>query len=62
MMKRVTIFAFLILICVSIWSENAAERTKRDFVQLGLTLYEGNEVRVLPTGEIKFLDLFDEKR
>ncbi|MBR4307250.1 MAG: cardiolipin synthase [Bacteroidaceae bacterium] len=60
MMKRVAIFAFLILICVSIWSENAAERTKRDFVQLGLTLYEGNEVRVLPTGEIKFLDLFGE--
>ena len=45
---------------MSIWSENAAERTKRDFVQLGLTLYEGNEVRVLPTGEIKFLDLFGE--
>ena len=60
MMKRAFIFAFLILICVSIWSENAAERTKRDFVQLGLTLYEGNEVRVLPTGEIKFLDLFGE--
>ena len=60
MMKRVAIFAFLILICVSSWSENAAERTKRDFVQLGLTLYEGNEVRVLPTGEIKFLDLFGE--
>lgn len=60
MMKRVAIFALLILICVSIWSKNAAERTKRDFVQLGLTLYEGNEVRVLPTGEIKFLDLFGE--
>lgn len=60
MMRRALIFAFLILNCVAIWSENAAERTKRDFLQLGLTLYEGNEVDILPTGEIKFADLFGE--
>lgn len=41
------------------WGENAAERTKRDFVQLGLPLYEGNEVTILPTAEIKFRDLFE---
>ena len=41
------------------WGENAAERTKRDFVQLGLPLYEGNEVIILPTAEIKFRDLFE---
>ena len=41
------------------WGENAAERTKRDFVQLGLPLYEGNEVVILPTAEIKFRDLFE---
>jgi cardiolipin synthase len=41
------------------WSENSAERTKRDFQQLGLTLYEGNQVTILPTAEIKFRDLFE---
>ena len=40
------------------WSENSAERTKRDFQQIGLPIYEGNRVTILPTAEIKFLDLF----
>ena len=39
--------------------ENSAERTKRDFQQLGLPIYEGNTTRILPTAEIKFRDLFE---
>ena len=38
--------------------QNSAERTMRDFQQLGLTLYKGNKVQILPTAEIKFRDLF----
>ena len=59
MIKRVFILAFVLLCCLPCWSENSAERTKRDFQQLGLTLYEGNKVTILPTAEIKFRDLFE---
>lgn len=57
--KRVLIFAFVMLSYMPGWSENSAERTKRDFQKLGLTLYEGNQVTILPTAEIKFRDLFE---
>lgn len=58
MIKKVLIFAILLLSFVPGRSENSAERTKRDFQQLGLRLYEGNRTTVLPTAEIKFRDLF----
>ena len=38
--------------------EDSAERTKRDFLQMGIPMYESSEVRILPTAEIKFRDLF----
>lgn len=57
--KKAFLLVFALLNCVLCWSEDSAERTKRDFAQLGLMLYEGNEARILPTGEIKFNDLFD---
>ena len=57
--KRLFLLVFTLLSCLLGWGENSAERTKRDFQKLGLKLYEGNEVRILPTGEIKFRDLFD---
>lgn len=58
--KRHLLIAFVLLCCLPSRSENSAERTKRDFEQLGLTLYEGNKVTILPTAEIKFRDLFEE--
>ena len=58
MIKRLFILAFLLLSFVPGWSENSAERTKRDFMELGLPLHDGNQVTVLPTAEIKFCDLF----
>lgn len=58
MIKKVLILAILLLSFVPGRSENSAERTKRDFQQLGLRLYEGNRTTVLPTAEIKFRDLF----
>ena len=56
--KRTHLFAFALLFCLFGKGENSAERTMRDFQQLGLTLYEGNKVQILPTAEIKFRDLF----
>ena len=59
MMKRALIFTFILsTFCLFGKGENSAERTKRDFLRLGLSLYEGNKVTILPTAEIKFRDLF----
>ncbi|MBQ7462878.1 MAG: phosphatidylserine/phosphatidylglycerophosphate/cardiolipin synthase family protein [Bacteroidaceae bacterium] len=58
--KRHLLIAFVLLCCLPSRSDNSAERTKRDFEQLGLTLYEGNKVTILPTAEIKFRNLFEE--
>ena len=57
--KRALLLTFVLLCLLPIWGENSAERTKRDFQRLGLTIYEGNRVTILPTGEIKFRDLFE---
>ena len=59
MIKKVLFLALTLLAFTPGWSENAADRTKRDFQQLGLPLYEGNKTTILPTGEIKFHDLFE---
>lgn len=55
---RLVLFGFALLFYMQSWGENSAERTKRDFQRLGLSFYESNEVRILPTAEIKFRDLF----
>ena len=58
--KRLSLLAIIMLGCtLGVMGENSAERTKRDFARLGLTFYENNEVTLLPTGEIKFRDLFE---
>lgn len=41
------------------WGQDAAELTKRDFERMGLSIYEGNHVTVLPTAQIKFKALFE---
>ena len=56
--KRLLLVTFVLLSLLPCWSENSAERTKRDFHRLGLSFYEGNQVTILPTAEIKFRDLF----
>ena len=56
--KKHIFLTFALLSCLLVWAENSAERTKRDFVRLGLSIYENNQVRLLPTAEIKFRDLF----
>ena len=58
MTKRVLIFTSALLLSLFGWGENSAERTKRDFAQLGLSFYETSKVKLLPTAEIKFRDLF----
>ena len=57
--KRYSLFAFAILFCLLARAENSAERTKRDFLRLGLSFYEAHDIRILPTAEIKFRDLFE---
>ena len=57
--KKTLFFALWVLLCPHVQAEDAAERTKRDFMQLGLAFYEASEVKLLPTGETKFRDLFD---
>jgi len=57
--KRPLLFAFALLSCLLIMGENSAERTKRDFLRMGLPFYETGEVRILPTAEVKFRDLFE---
>ena len=54
-----SLFVLALFCCLFAMGDNSAERTKRDFVRIGLTLYEGNRVTILPTGEIKFRDLFE---
>ena len=56
--KRHLLFVFALLFCLVGRGDNSAERTKRDFLRLGLPIYENNQVRILPTAEIKFRDLF----
>ena len=59
--KRPLLPCIALLGCLlNVAGENSAERTMRDFKQMGLTIYENNEVRILPTAEIKFRDLFEE--
>ncbi len=55
--KPLFLFIFL-LSSLPFMAEDAAERTKRDFLRMGIPMYEASEVRILPTAEIKFRDLF----
>ncbi len=48
----------LLLCCQASRSENAAERTLRDFRRMGVPVYEADEVKLLPTATEKFHDLF----
>ncbi len=57
--KKPLLLVFMLLTSMLCWGENSAERTKRDFLQLGLTMYEAEDIRILPTAEIKFRDLFE---
>ncbi|MCR5851378.1 MAG: cardiolipin synthase [Bacteroidaceae bacterium] len=56
--RRHILFAFVLMNCLLGMSENSAERTMRDFQRLGLSFYENSQVRLLPTADMKFRDLF----
>ena len=57
--KRPLLFALALLLCLLCRGEDSAERTKRDFLQMGLQPYEATDVKLLPTATEKFSDLFD---
>ena len=56
--KRLPFLVLALLSCLLVLGEDSAERTKRDFMRLGLLPYESSRVTILPTAEIKFRDLF----
>jgi cardiolipin synthase len=61
MRKRLLVsFLILVLGLHTGYAQQADERTIADFRQMGLPFYEGNEVRLLTTGPIKFEDMFAE--
>ncbi|MBO7067299.1 MAG: cardiolipin synthase [Bacteroidaceae bacterium] len=61
MKSRLFCFFFLWLACTWVLrAQTSAERTIADFRRMGIPFYEGNEVRLLVTGEIKFQDMFPE--
>ena len=56
--KKPFILIFALLSCLLSWAQDAAELTKRNFLQLGLTILEHNQVTILPTAQVKFRNLF----
>ena len=56
--KKPLFLVIFLLSSLPFMAEDAAERTKRDFLRMGIPMYEASEVRILPTAEIKFHDLF----
>lgn len=56
--KRHLFFALAMMGFMLVSGENAAVRTRRDLQRLGLASHECSGARILPTGEIKFADLF----
>ena len=57
------LFLFFLVFVVSLlagYAQRADERTIADFRQMGIPFYEGNEVKLLTTGPIKFQDMFAE--
>ena len=59
MNKKLLILTFMMLTSMLCLGEDSAQRTMRDFQQLGLRIYGGNQARILPTAEVKFHDLFE---
>lgn len=57
------VFSFILgcfLSVLAVYSQQSDERTIADFRQMGIPFYEGNEVKLLTTGPIKFKDMFAE--
>ena len=54
----------LLLVClvgsITAQAQQSDERTIADFQRMGIPFYEGNEVRLLVSGQIKFQDMFPE--
>lgn len=61
-MKRRAFFFFLTFFISSFaaMAQRADERTIADFRQMGIPFYDGNEVKLLTSGPVKFEDMFAE--
>ena len=61
MRNRLSLSFFLFVIGLLVgYAQRSDERTISDFRQMDIPFYEGNEVRLLTTGPIKFRDMFAE--
>lgn len=58
MTRPVLLLAFMWLALQPVLGETSAERTMRDFARMGIPIYEAHDIRLLPTAEMKFRDLF----
>ncbi|MBP3712871.1 MAG: cardiolipin synthase [Bacteroidaceae bacterium] len=58
--KRILSLLTLLLLGLTCRGENSAERTMRDFRQIGLSSYQADDIRILPTAVEKFQALFSD--
>lgn len=57
--RRALALTLLLWLGLGAAAQNAADMTMRDFERLGLQGYAHNQATILPTGEIKFQDMFE---
>jgi len=61
MIRRYFLFSLIYIVgLLAAFAQRADERTIADFRRMGIPFYEGNEVKLLVTGPIKFQDMFAE--
>ena len=61
MIRRYFLFSLIYIVgLLAVFAQRADERTIADFRRMGIPFYEGNEVKLLVTGPIKFQDMFAE--
>lgn len=61
MIRRYFLFSLIYIVgLLAVFAQRADERTIADFRRMGIPFYDGNEVKLLVTGPIKFQDMFAE--
>lgn len=63
-LRRILSFAFLFLVFFlhAGGQETSSQKTMREMQEMGLPFYEGNEMELLPSGELKFRDMMERIR
>lgn len=61
-MRKALFLCILLLSLQAAAQESSSDKTLRQFCEMGLPCYEGNEVELLPSADIKFRDMMDHIR